>query len=100
MIKRNIVTVALYKTEKQKQLDFGTEEKDVLIDCIEIAIFEKSVTAYEQNSVDNIKYDYIGLTSYAGIEKGMFIISGTRKYKVNFVQHSKKYFTAYLERIV
>lgn len=98
MIRRNTVICPLYKTETV-QLDFGEETKDVLIDNIEIAIFEKSVTDYRQNNVDNIKYDYIGLSTYPNILKDNFIISDTKKYRVMFVQHSKRYNTVFLERI-
>lgn len=98
MIRRNTVICPLYKTETV-QLEFGEETKDVLIDNIEIAIFEKSVTDYRQNSVDNIKYDYIALSTYPNILKDNFIISDTKKYRVMFVQHSKRYNTVFLERI-
>ncbi len=98
MIRNHSVICPLYKTEKT-QLDFGEEEKDILIDNIEVAIFEKSVTDYRQKNADNIKYDYIGLSAYSNIPKNSFIISDTKKYKVKFVQHSKRYNTIFLERI-
>ena len=92
-------TVELRET-REEQKDFGSEISDVLIETIEIAIYERSVFAYNQNNIDGIQYDYTGLTKYDGCKKGMYIKDGADSYKINFVQNSKRYKQVFLERVI
>lgn len=99
MIRRDMKMVELRKIGEE-QKDFGSEIFDVLVGTIEIAIYERNVFAYNQNNIEGIQYDYIGLTKYDGCKKGLYIKDGADSYKINFVQNSKRYKQVFLERVI
>lgn len=82
-----------------EQLSFGEKETDILIDKIKMSIFERSIASYFYNGFVGVKYDCTGLTKYSGITTDMYILDGTNKYKVNYVQDSPRYYQVFLERV-